>query len=125
MKFVFNYGGRRMNIRFPKKKAYLKNANWFVKVAYYTGMGYFVDDAKKYGSYRYIRTFKCRWYHPLYWCFGFIFGIFQLIGIMLVAIPDYLTQKVEIDITDEMLDEDDYEYRRSKNFAKKEEGGSY
>lgn len=100
-----------MNIRFPKKKAYLKNANWLVKVSYYTGMGYFENDAKKCGSYRYTRAFKSRWYHPLYWCFGIILGMLELIRTMLVAIPEYLTQKIEIDITDDILSEDDYENR--------------
>lgn len=104
-----------MKVRFPKKKAYLKNANWFVKVAYYTGMGYFANDAKKYGSYRYVRTFKSRWYHPLYWFFGLVFGILWLLGEILTATPKYLNQKIEIDITDEMLNEDDYEKQRRTN----------
>lgn len=100
-----------MNIRFPKRKSYLKNANWFVKLAYYTGMGYFLNDAKKYGSYLYIRTFKYRWYHPLYWCFGIVSGLLWLIGELLIAIPKFLAQKIEIEITDEILSEDDYDNR--------------
>lgn len=101
------------NIRFPKKKSYLKNANWFVKLSYYTGMGYFKNDAKRCGSYRYVRTFKCRWYHPLYIVFGLILGLIDFVCELMVLIPKYLTQTIEIDITDEMLSEDDYEYRRN------------
>ena len=100
-----------MKIRFPKEKAYLKNANWFVKIAYYTGMGYFKNDAKLYGATRYERTFQSRWWHPLYWVFGIVLILLEVIGLLLERIPEYLTQSRIIYIDSKSLSESDYDNR--------------
>ena len=100
-----------MKTRFPKEKAYLKNANWFVKIAYYAGMGYFKNDAKQCGATRYERTFQSRWWHPLYLAFGLVLISLEAIGLILERIPEFMTQSKTIYIDSSDLSDSDYDNR--------------
>lgn len=87
-----------VKMKFPDKREYLQNASWFVKVAYYTGMGYFKKDAKLYGKGHFERTFKCRWWHPLYWCFGIVLLSLKILVILLEEIIKYMKQSVKLSV---------------------------